>query len=92
MSWQVHISNRTGDQYVTNTNFGLSMWTHRKILRNHLERVINPVQLNGPIYNSSLRRILFPDESDFSNWVIFWSENRNQPYLWHHITGEKIWI
>ena len=91
MSWQVHISNRTGDQYVTNVNLGLSMWTHRKILINHLNRLQNTEPSDEPI-NNSLRRILFPDRSDFSNWVIFWSENRNRPYLWNHVTSEKIWI
>lgn len=92
MSWQVHISERTGDEYVTNTELGLSMWTHRKILKNHLQRLRNPTLISVPLYNSSIRRILFLEESDFTDWVIFWSITWNRPYLWHHITKEKVWI
>ena len=94
MSWQVHKSNRTGDQYVTNVNLGLSMWTHRRILRNHLNRLENQVAVppNRPNYNSSVRRILFTCDSDFSNWVIFWHDQTNRPYIWHNQTKQKIWL
>lgn len=94
MSWQVKISSRTGDQYVTNNMLGLSMWTKRKILKNHAILLKNEQQYytTHMVNYNSIKRILFPCESDFSNWVIFWHDQTNRPYIWHNQTKQKIWL
>ena len=91
--WERRTSRReNGQEYVSNGR-GLRIWLNRRILLIHLERLENDLSMRrSSRYTMLSQRILFPSDSDFSDWVMFWSERRDRPYLWNSVTQITRWL